>query len=407
MVERVLLGVVREALLYCGKKYDFNGEEALSSYVLEVGVNVVEKVVREKVVRDKCVVLPFVGVCDVMCCEGVKKNHGLYTQCESKKEKGDYCVKCSVEALSNANVEPSGGCMRRRMSTDALEYRDNKGNKVIHYSKVMKKLKLTKEEVLTYASNKNIKIPLEYLEEVVKAKKEKIVKDVGDKKRGRPKKEVKALEVDATEDLFASLVKDSVKIVNTELYTNNDVPVINDTKKEETDAKKAAIKAENDAKKAAIKAENDAKKIVEKAENDAKKAAIKAENDAKKIVEKAENDAKKVAIKAENDAKKIAEKVANKKVANKKVNNKKVNNKKVENEAEKKVDEELVEEEVEEEEDAATVTVKKFEHKGVQYLKSSENVIYDANTQDVVGKWNETTQDIDEVEEEEEEEEEE
>ena len=41
------------------------------------------------------------------------------------------------------------------------------------------------------------------------------------------------------------------------------------------------------------------------------------------------------------------------------------------------------------------VTVKKFEHQGVIYLRSSDGVMYDSKTQDVVGKWNEETQSID------------
>ena len=52
-----------------------------------------------------------------------------------------------------------------------------------------------------------------------------------------------------------------------------------------------------------------------------------------------------------------------------------------------------------EEEDASeaeepVVAVKKFEHEGVTYLKSSDGVLYDAKTQSVVGKWNETTKSI-------------
>ena len=66
--------------------------------------------------------------------------------------------------------------------------------------------------------------------------------------------------------------------------------------------------------------------------------------------------------------------------------------------------EELSEEEYEEED---KVEVKKFEFKGVKYLRSTTNILYDATTQDAIGHWNEDKQEVEELEEEEEEEDEE
>ena len=72
-------------------------------------------------------------------------------------------------------------------------------------------------------------------------------------------------------------------------------------------------------------------------------------------------------------------------------------------EAAKKVEEVKEEEEEEEEE----VTVSRFTHNGVTYLRTDENVLYDETTQDPVGKWDPETQTVKEIEEESEEEEEE
>ena len=66
--------------------------------------------------------------------------------------------------------------------------------------------------------------------------------------------------------------------------------------------------------------------------------------------------------------------------------------------------EELSEEEYEEED---KVEVKKFEFKGIKYLRSTTNILYDATTQDAIGHWNEDKQEVEELEEELEEEEEE
>jgi len=63
------------------------------------------------------------------------------------------------------------------------------------------------------------------------------------------------------------------------------------------------------------------------------------------------------------------------------------------------------EEEEEEEEEEPVVTVKRFEFKGKKYLKTEDNVLYDADTQECVGVFNEKLQEIEECESDEEEEE--
>ena len=59
-----------------------------------------------------------------------------------------------------------------------------------------------------------------------------------------------------------------------------------------------------------------------------------------------------------------------------------------------------LQEEEEEEEDDDDITVQEFTHKGIKYLRSDENVLYDPTTQDVVGVWDENTQTIMEAQEE-------
>jgi hypothetical protein len=46
------------------------------------------------------------------------------------------------------------------------------------------------------------------------------------------------------------------------------------------------------------------------------------------------------------------------------------------------------------------VKVEKFEIKGIMYLKSADNTLYDMNTQDEIGVWNPKTKEIEELEEE-------
>jgi hypothetical protein len=48
-----------------------------------------------------------------------------------------------------------------------------------------------------------------------------------------------------------------------------------------------------------------------------------------------------------------------------------------------------------EEEEEEEVSVSKFVHKGTTYLKDENNVIYDKESQDPIGEWNEGSEEID------------
>ena len=48
--------------------------------------------------------------------------------------------------------------------------------------------------------------------------------------------------------------------------------------------------------------------------------------------------------------------------------------------------------ETENEED--DIPVEKFEHDGTTYLKGGDNVLYDMETQDAIGQWNEITKEV-------------
>ena len=335
-----------------GEMYNFDSEEAIVKMNLDV-IDV-KKSKNVKEIKSKYP-LPFNNKKNENCCNGLRQNHGLYTQCESKKcNDSDYCKKCSKESLKNDSGKPDYGSIDDRLNAGLYDFRDPKGKMPISYKKLILKLKFSREDDEEEAKRLNIEIDpihFEYTEEPKRGrpkseKKEKDVNSVSSGKKGRPKKENKAVEIVgdvAYEDIFASLVEN----VNANEVSDVAVEVSNDVVNSDEKSEKDAKKLEKDAK----KLEKDAKK----AEKDAKKA----EKDAKKL----EKDAKK----AEKDAKKL-EKDA----------------KKAEKET-KKIDK--VEEDVD--------VVRKFEYEGTTYLKSkSTGVIYNME-QDLVGKWNEATQKID------------
>jgi hypothetical protein len=225
--------------------------------------------------------------------------------------------------------------------------------------------------------------------------------DAEKKKRGRPAKTVKVVEESQVVDMFADIVsKDDVApeeehfetVVETPVETKKakKAKVLTEEEKEAKEAKKAQEKAEKEAEKEAKKAQEKA----EKEAKEAKKAQEKAEKEAKKAQEKAQKEAEKAlkeAKKAEKPAKKPKAKAEKKAPAS-------VSSTPVVSDAE-------LEAESESEPEQEVFKVKKFEHKGVSYLRTRNGDNWHENghiynmEQDLVGFWNEETQDIKFVEE--------
>ena len=357
---------VIKAVEECGKKFGFDVNEALRMLNLE-------KKVKKSVKSKSKYPLPFNGLKKENCCNGIVKNHGLYTQCEKKVKENEYCKGCESQPYGN---------ITSRLAVDFYEYKDPKGKSPKRYTEVLKKLKLSKETVEEEAKSLNITINPIHFEEVAenvkrgRPKTEKKVKEPTGKK-GRPKKEKKVVEVnnEEEEDLFATLI------------ANAHQPL----KKVEPNSVKEAVEAVEEAQE---EAQEEAKEVaVAKAEKKAKKVKevdpVKEAEKLKKAQEKAAKEAEKQK-KAEEKAAKEAEK---QKKAEEKATKEAEKQKKAEEKATKQA----------EKEEEADV-VKKIEFEGKPYYKSKNTgVIYNME-QEVVGKWNEERNAIDFEEEEEEEE---
>jgi hypothetical protein len=287
------------------------------------------------------------------------------------KGAGKYCKGCNTQAEKNENGEPDYGSIESRMAVGIFEYVDPKGKKPTAYTKIMKKYKVSEEEVVAEAAKFNQTIAAGHFEMSAESKRgrpktsvEKVAKGV----KGRPKKSKKVVELsdESTDDLFADLVasanKDAEDEFDVEVVT---VPAIDD-KQAEKFAKAEAKEAEKVAKLAAKEAEKQAKEADKQAKEADKKAKAEAK-EAEKLAKTAAKEAKTAAKEA-----KTATKVA-------------------------------VKETTEEEPDK----VKRFEFEGVKYLKSKNTGIIYNMEQDVVGKWNEQSNKIDFKEAEDEEEEDE
>lgn len=176
----------------------------------------------------KEIVLPFIGKKREMCCNGLEVNNGLYTQCKKEKENDkEFCKKC----LKNRKY----GTIDERMRVGLMEYKDPNGKVPIHYTKIMKKLNISEEEVLKEAEKLGIVIPEEHLKSPEKKKggrPKKLITDTDNeiikKKQGRPKISKNIISTnddDDNDDIFSSLINKAIISQNETENSKSSEPV--------------------------------------------------------------------------------------------------------------------------------------------------------------------------------------
>ena len=391
---RQLVNTAQDVSIRCvqvlAEKYNFDADEAIRM----LGLNMIklERKAPEKVVKAKAVKvqapksafpLPYNGEFNETCCYALRQNNGLYTQCTGiRKGEASFCKGCASQMQKVGAEMPEYGTIQQRMAVGIFEYVDPKGRKPIAYAKIMKKYKITEEQVLAEAGKLNIIInPNHFVVAEAEGKRgrpkaEKAPKEKGAK--GRPKKTKKVLQIEGDDDdLFASLVAQANEVEDEEIVLPAKKKVKSDEEKEAERLAKEHEKAEKEKKRLAEKAEREAKLALEKEEKAAKK---KAEEEARALKKQQEEEARALKKKQEEEARAAKKLEAEKAKAEKKSSKKAP----------------VVEEEEEEEE-----KVKKIEFEGKKYLKSLKSgIIYDYNKyvkeqeQVVVGKWSEATNKI-------------
>jgi len=229
------------------------------------------------------------------------------------------------------------------------------------------------------------------------------------KGKGRPK--AKKVEVDEVEadDLFAKLVVANTKNtiatveaskVRSELYDIAEeaacdveeavVEAVVEVQNEKDKKKKHVLtEAEKEAKKAALEAEKEAKKLVLEGEKEAKRVALEKDKLAKKALLEAEKEEKKAALEAEKETKRVAlekDKEAKKAALEAKKAEKAPTEKKAKASKAAKVEAPVVVEEA-----PKKLTVTRITIGDMKYLKSGANVLYNEETKEEVGIYDEET----------------
>jgi hypothetical protein len=409
---------------FLASEYGFDAEEAIKRLGLD-SVTVSRPMKKKsapkapKVPKEKRMVpsipLPFCGVVkDDWCC-GLRLNHGLYSQCTMAKDKeGEFCKTCVKQADKNESNKPTYGVIQDRMAVGAMEFRDSKGKQVVSYGNVMKKLKIEKETAIAEAAKFGFVIAEEQFEERKttrgRPKKDASASDSdsdksekSEKKRGRPKKIKKVVTAADGDDLIASMVAqaqiDGLEVLSSDgsesdasdksdgstsskkaKKTKAPKPVLTD---EEKAAKKAATLAKRAATIAAKPELTDEEKEAKKAATSAKRAATLA---AKKAKAEAEAPAAILDVTVPDDAitvtvvdtvSDIVESVAGPPL-----------------EPAISVTE-LVAEAESDSDSENEMEVKAFDWQGVSYLKADDNLLYNPESHEEVGIWNETLMKVD------------
>lgn len=438
-VTREIEKMMKSVVVVLSSKYNFDADEGYRMICESSGLEVksnkrsVNKKEKRSVVKS-AFPLPYNGELKSECCFGLRLNCGLYTQCPSLRlEDGAYCGSCNKQATKNEHGLPDYGSIQTRSSKYLKdeEFVDPSGKKPVAYTKVMKKLKLSEEQVREEAAKHNMTLDPRHFVEVLSnaikksgrpaSKEPKEPKEL--KAKGRPKKSKRVLELAGEEeDLFATLVMSSLvpsaankaddvieETVTSEITSESDdnsslgdVDVVVEAKPSKTS--KASSKASPEEKEALANLKKEAlafKKAEEKLAAEQKKKELaeqkKAEAEQKKLalaeqkkLEKQEAEQKKLALAEQKKLEKQA--LAEQKKLEKPATEKKV----LAKQKKTKVDDDdrpspaFIDPPAEEAD-----VVKKIMFEGKKYLKSKNTGIIYNMEQDVIGKWNEEKNRID------------
>ena len=145
--------------------------------------------------RYKC--LPFCGVILSDCCQGVRFNRRLYSQCFNSKKNGEiYCERCFESMKNNSNNKPINGNIYDRKK-HGLKYKpEGKPFRCVSFANVVRdknldmgNMKMLAAELGWRISDEDLLISVNKRGRPRKKKKKKRKKG----KVGRPKKEIKKL----------------------------------------------------------------------------------------------------------------------------------------------------------------------------------------------------------------------
>ena len=341
-------------------------------------------------------VLPWCGKSVEGWCSGLRLNHGLLSQCTNKAE--GLCKTCGKHA--DGDGRPTYGLVSDRVAWDlehpSSPFRNHKGKACKSYGVVMEKLGLSREMAETEARRFGLTIPEKEFE-VRKAQKGRprkspSVSDSEDEKpktkrgRGRPRKMAKEVHGATGDDLIAKLLATATEVVVEEAKAETPKVVVEEAKVETPQVVVEEAKAETP------KAETPKAKSPK-----AKSPKAKTPKAKSPTMKELKEQCKAAGLKVTGNKSELMARLAD--AAEMKKDPTPVEeNELVVQKPETKMEVNDEEEEEEEEEETLEVSNWTCPADNKNYLKSADGEVFDPDTQEQVGIWNEATQTIDEVE---------
>ena len=165
-MELAMTSVIDEIVAKLSETYGFDAEEAIDF----LGAVTIKKS------KPKQIQLPWCGKVKSDCCQSLKFNKGLFSQClATNEEGGEFCKRCQKDADKNGGVPVHGTALERL--NDEAGFVEKKGKKMEHYGNYLKKEGITRVEAEAEASKHGIEIPDEYFKVFEKKKKQKKEKE--------------------------------------------------------------------------------------------------------------------------------------------------------------------------------------------------------------------------------------
>ena len=249
VLEKTLKRYGEKVMKEVSSKYGIELSELLK--LIKIEVKEVEEIERKTLSK---IPMPFTGVMCSSNCNGIRLNHGLYTQCTNEhsvsKNGYDLCKTCVKQTEKNSNGKPTYGYIQDRIELGD-DFKDPKGKCPVSYGNIMEKLNISRKDVKEEAERLGLKLS-EKIFEVKKSQRGRPKKstDVVDtasesseqekRPRGRPKKEKKTVTEDSS-DILKNLITEDLPESNSNKVEEEEEPKEEEKEPDDSDEEELAV----------------------------------------------------------------------------------------------------------------------------------------------------------------------
>ena len=350
------------------------------------------------------VVLPWCGKAVEGWCSGLRLNHGLLSQCTNKAD--GLCKTCGKHA--DGDGRPTYGLVSDRVAWDlehpSSPFRNHKGKACKSYGLVMEKLGVTREAAEREAKKFDLTIPDTEFEvrktQKGRPRKSPSVSDSEDDKpkrgRGRPRKMAKEVHGATGDDLIAQLLASATEVGISSPKVAVEEVKVEEVKEEKVETPTVVVEEVKEEEVNEEKAKTPKAKTPKAKTPKAKSPKAKTPKAKSPTMKELKEQCKAAGLKVTGNKSELMARLADAGEVKKELTPVEESEPVAQISETKMEDNE--EEEEEEEEETLEVSNWTCPADNKNYLKSADGEVFDLESQEQVGIWNEKTQTIDEVE---------